>query len=114
MQQARNPCAKEAVEVVRNHEGGTRPTDWFPSAEGGGDVTGSRRTGDPAVTVGQAPAVWQSAKVGWLGASWVGRMRGMELTQLERIPREAGADAVGNDGRRAPHATGALKVRRRS
>jgi hypothetical protein len=45
MQQARNPCAEETVEVVRNHEDGTRLTDWHPSAEGGGNVTGSGCTG---------------------------------------------------------------------
>lgn len=47
MQQARNPCAGKAVEVVQNHEDGTRPTDWHPPAEGDGDIAGSERTGDP-------------------------------------------------------------------
>jgi hypothetical protein len=37
--------AEQAVEVVRNHEDGTRSCGWRRAAEGGGDVSGSGRTG---------------------------------------------------------------------
>jgi hypothetical protein len=52
MQQARDLCAEETVEVVRNHEDGTGPTDWHPEAEGGGNVAGSGRTDDPTREIG--------------------------------------------------------------
>jgi len=36
--------AEQAVEVVRNHEDGTRSCGWRRAAEGGGNVSGSGRT----------------------------------------------------------------------
>jgi hypothetical protein len=44
MQQARNPSAEKAVEVVRNHEDGTCFLDGLQEAEAGGNVGGSGRT----------------------------------------------------------------------
>lgn len=39
------------------------------------------------------------------------RTRGTELTQLERIPREAKNPKVGNDSAALPQPSGALKVK---
>jgi hypothetical protein len=46
-QQTRNPCAEQAVEVVRNHEGGTRSVGGTTSPKGGVSrrMPGSGRTG---------------------------------------------------------------------
>jgi hypothetical protein len=71
--------AEQTVEVVQNHEGGTRPVGWHRRAEGGGDVAGS-------------------------GRRQACRGRG---TRFERIPREAGGDAAGNRGGAASGLTGA-------
>lgn len=97
MQQARNLCAEEAVEVVQNHEGGTRPADWHPTAEGDGDIAGSERTDDPYCTQRESPSGSDAAKVGWRGAICVGRKRGNEAhTRSSEFHERQDRRAAGN------------------
>jgi hypothetical protein len=81
----------ETTRAERDRRTGT------PLTEGGGDATGSRRTGGPASSRRSGPRGLVDARnARRLGETRVGRRRGNELTQLERIPREAGAESAGN------------------